>query len=86
MRRFMLTSFALFLLFLSGTPASAYQDYNTYFDKWCHDTTRCMPSSEREDYKRQYTVWFSSLEPAEQLLELQLNRNLDRDFKARPRH
>ena len=79
----MLPLFALFLLFLSGTPVSAYHAYDTWFQKWCKQTTRWLPSSEREDSKQQYPEGLSSLLPAEQLLQLPLHRN--RKFDARQR-
>lgn len=81
MRRAMLI---LFALFLSGTPVSAYQDYDTWFQAWCKQTTRCIDSSRSGYYRGLYPEWFSSLSPEEQQIELQRqqNRKLDAIYNA----
>jgi hypothetical protein len=81
MRRSMLI---LFALFLSGTPVSAYQDYDTWFGAWCKQTTRCLDSERRKYYQEMYPEWFSSLSPEEQQIELQRqqNRKLDAIYDA----
>lgn len=81
MRRSMLV---LFALFLSGTPVSAYQDYGTWFQSWCKQTTRCLDSERRKYYQEMYPEWFSSLSPEDQQIELQVqqNRKLDAVYDA----
>lgn len=77
-------SLVSFTLLLSGTPVSAYEDYDLWFQRWCKETTRCLDSERRKYYQQLYPEWFSALSPEEQQIEVQRqqNRKLDAIYNA----